>query len=37
MFENNTEKNLMLGFSKLKNYTVILNEELKVVNVNKMI
>lgn len=37
MLEKNTEKNLMLGFSKLKNYTVILNEELRIVNVNKMI
>ena len=37
MLDNNTEKNLMLGFSQLKNYTVILNEELRIVNINKMI
>ena len=37
MLDNNTEKNLMLGFSQLKNYTVIFNEELRIVNINKMI
>ena len=37
MIEKNTDINMMESFEKLKDYTVILNEDIRIVNINKII
>jgi hypothetical protein len=37
IIESNSEKNFMEGFKKLKNYSIILNQDIKIMNVNKML
>ena len=33
MTENNSEKNLVTGFNKLKDYTILINQDLKILNI----
>ena len=37
MIEKNTDINMMESFKKLKDYTIILNEDIRIVNINKII
>ena len=37
MIEKNTDINMMESFKKLKDYTIILNEDIRIVNINEII
>ena len=37
MIEKNTDINMMESFKKLKDYTIILNEDIRIFNINKII